>query len=96
MDKWDCSNCDKVFEHTYSNGGLICTGMVSETYRNCDVIRICQKYDDGEIYKQDISLDEAFVLSSAIQLAATNYLKFVYQRPCENCPEVGCESDSLE
>lgn len=90
-DKTSCDNCNIVLKHEFSNEGFICSGIVIDPFRNCDVIRTCQKYDDGQIFLEDKSLDEALILSNALSLAATEYLRFGYKRPCNNCPDETCE-----
>jgi hypothetical protein len=84
---FSCENCNQVFCHHYPNGGKLCTGIVQETIRNCDLVRVCQVYEDGKTYNMDIAIDEAAVHIAAMQMALAQALRFFYKRPCADCQE---------
>lgn len=78
----------------YSNGGKQCFGIVNEPFRSCDVIRACQKYDNGKEFLQDLSLDEAAEMVTGYAATVGNALRFFYNRPCGECDqkEEDCEA----
>lgn len=84
---FSCDNCNQVFVNDYSNGGKLCSGIVAEPIRNCDLIRICQVFGDGKTHRNDIALDEAAFHVVAIQMALAQAMTFFYKRPCDDCRE---------
>jgi hypothetical protein len=82
-----CSNCEKVCERRYSNGGITCFGIVREPFRACDIIRSCQTFDGGKEFRCDYSLDEAAELSAGFATIISEYLRGAYERPCEDCTQ---------
>jgi hypothetical protein len=82
-----CSNCNQVFLNEYPNKGKICSGIVKNPVRQCDLIRLCQTFPDGKTFKNDMSLDEASFLSTTLQIVVSQGLRFFYKRPCEVCTE---------
>jgi hypothetical protein len=82
-----CDNCNQVYEREYSNGGKQCFGLVKDTFRDCDVIRACQKYDNGKMFLQDLSPDEAAEMATGYSAAIRTWFSFFYQRPCGTCEQ---------
>lgn len=82
-----CDNCNQVYEREYSNGGKQCFGLVKDTYRDCDVIRACQKYDNGKMFLQDLSPDEAAEMATGYSAVVRTWFSFFYKRPCETCEQ---------
>lgn len=82
-----CRNCNKVFRHDYANKGFLCAGLPKTTIRKCDVIRTCQRFDDGKESRIDVSLDEAACHALAFQVAISSYLQFFHKRPCKGCSQ---------
>ncbi|MDA8155581.1 MAG: hypothetical protein M0Z52_03875 [Actinomycetota bacterium] len=84
---FSCKNCQRVFRQEYPNKGRVCTGIVKDPFRQCDLLRLCQRYDNGQEHKQDIAIDEAASLVLAIQGVLANGLAFFYKRPCDGCQQ---------
>ena len=82
-----CGGCEMVYCKEYSNGGKQCFGLVSDTHRDCDIIRSCQKYDNGKEFYQDLSLDEAAEMAVGYAAVVNNATKFYYERPCGSCEQ---------
>jgi hypothetical protein len=91
-ERMNCENCDQVYKREYSNGGKQCFGLVKSTFRDCDVIRACQKYDNGKMFLQDLSPDEAAEMATGYAAVVRTWFSFFYKRPCETCDqkEPGC------
>lgn len=85
-----CSNCNKTYRQSYSNKGFDCTGIVNETFRNCDVIRSCRRYDTGKTQLEDLSPEEALSIATGLLAAVHSWMKFTHKRPCANCPDKEC------
>lgn len=88
--KVKCSNCNKTYRQTYSNKGFDCTGIVNETFRNCDVIRSCRRYDTGKTQLEDLSPEEALSIATGLLAAVHSWMKFTHKRPCAGCPDKEC------
>ena len=85
--RMNCENCNQVYEREYSNGGKQCFGLVKDTFRDCDVIRACQKHDNGKMFLQDLSPDEAAEMATGYAAVIRTWFSFFYKRPCEICEQ---------
>lgn len=91
-----CENCNQVYEREYSNGGKQCFGLVRDTFRDCDVIRACQKYDNGKMFLQDLSPDEAAEMATGYAAVVRTWFSFFYQRPCGTCEQKESDCNGAE
>jgi hypothetical protein len=95
-ERMNCENCNQVYEREYSNGGKQCFGLVKDTYRDCDVIRACQKHDNGKIFLQDLSPDEAAEMATGYAAVVRTWFSFFYHRPCGTCDQKESDCNGAE
>lgn len=95
-ERMNCENCNQVYEREYSNGGKQCFGLVKDTFRDCDVIRACQKYDNGKMFLQDLSPDEAAEMATGYAAVVRTWFSFFYQRPCGSCEQKESDCNGSE
>ena len=93
---WQCKNCKRMFRKTYECGSITCSGIVKNTNRRCDVIRICDTFGGKEDHKE-VSIDEAITLMTAISTAVNDYVfeDWKRYRVCGECTDIDCENGGL-
>ena len=77
MKRIPCANCKQVDEIEYSNGGILCCGIVKGNAPKKDVIRLCEFPPEGLSRAEDMHIVEALDKAQVLTRAVSYYLEDV-------------------